>query len=101
MKFIHNHPIVCAHSLSFRSISEKTKEAFFKLFDEGHSAASARHMHEQCLLIDAATEESKQFFLADRAINPSVQDICRLFSTVAEEERQIAHVEEDPNDVMR
>ena len=29
--------------------------------------------------MDAATDESKQYTLADRALNPSAQDICRLF----------------------
>ena len=29
--------------------------------------------------MDAATDELKQYSLADRALNPSAQDICRLF----------------------
>lgn len=29
--------------------------------------------------MEAATDEMKQYSLADRAINPSVKDICRLF----------------------
>ena len=33
------------------------------------------------LLMDAATDELKQYSLADKALNPSVQDICRLFQT--------------------
>ena len=79
INFSHNHPIVSAHSLSFRPIRSETKEIFFKLFDDGHSASSARHNYEQHLLLDAATDEQKQYSLADRAINPSVQDVCRLF----------------------
>ena len=31
--------------------------------------------------MDAATDEQKQYSLADRALNPSAQDICRLFQT--------------------
>ena len=60
-------------------ISIETKEKIFKLFHDGHSASSARHFHEQHLLMDAATDQLKQQSLADRAINPSVQDVCRLF----------------------
>ena len=33
---------------------------------------SARHTHEH-LLMDAATDELKQYTLADRALNPSTQ----------------------------
>ena len=79
INFSHNHLIVSAHSLSFRPIRSETNEIFFKLFDDGHSASSARHNYEQHLLLDASTDEQKQYSLADRAINPSVQDVCRLF----------------------
>ena len=79
INFSHNRPIISAHSLSFRPIRSETKEIFFKLFDDGHSASPARHNYEQHLLLDAATDEQKQYSLADRAINPSVQDVCRLF----------------------
>lgn len=79
VSFDHNHPIICGHSLSFRPVKNETKEAFLKLFDNGHSSSTARHIHEQHLLMDAATDELKQYTLADRPINPSVQDVCRLF----------------------
>lgn len=79
--FNHNHPITSAHALSFRPISAETKQKFFELFNNGHSASSSRHVHEQHLLMDAATDELKQYSLADRAVYPSVQDICRLFQT--------------------
>ena len=77
--FNHNHPIVSGHALSFRPISAETKQTFFELFSNGHSASSARHAHEQHLLMDAATDELKQYALADRALNPCAQDVCRLF----------------------
>ena len=67
------------HSLSFRPVSPETKQTFFKLFNNGRSASLARHINEQHLLMNAATDELKQYLLADRALNPSVQDICRLF----------------------
>lgn len=74
----HNRPITAAHSLSFRDISEETKAKFYKYFACGHSAASARHQHEFHLQLsaDAALVEK---LLADRATNPNVQDVSRLF----------------------
>ncbi len=57
----------------------ETKQKSFKLFDDGHSASSARHTHEQHLLLNASSDDVKQSSLADRAINPSVQDVSRLF----------------------
>ena len=68
INFSHDHPIVSAYSLSFHPIRIETKEIFFKLFDDGQSASSARHNFEQHLLLDAATDEQKQYSLADRAI---------------------------------
>ena len=44
--FIHNHPLTSAHTLSFRDVSEETKQAFFYLFSVGHSASTAKHTHE-------------------------------------------------------
>ena len=79
ISFNHNHPIISGHTLTFRPVSAETKETFLELFSNGHSASSARHTHEQHLLMDAATDELKQYALADRAINPSAQDVCRLF----------------------
>ena len=42
----------------------------------GHSASSARHVHER-LLHEA--EMNKQVVLADRAQNPNRQDVYRLY----------------------
>ena len=77
--FTHNHPLTAAHALSFRPVSADTKKQFFDLFSKGHSASSARHTHEQMLLLNSETDAEKQIALADRAVNPNVQDICRLF----------------------
>ena len=79
LSFTHNHPIAAAHSLSFRPVIESTKNDFFELFDKGHCASSARHTHEQKLILNSETDAEKQTMLADRAKNPNVQDICRLF----------------------
>ena len=74
----HNHPVIAAHSLSFCDVSEETKAKFYKYFACGHSAASARHQHKFYLQLfaDAALVEK---LLADRATNPNVQDVSRLF----------------------
>ena len=58
---------------------EETKQAFYSLFEVGHSPSSARHVCEQALYIQAESETDAQLSLADRAHNPMVQDICRLF----------------------
>ena len=71
LSFTHNHPITAAHSHSFRPISESTKNDFFELFNKEHCASSARHTHEQKLILNSETDAEKQ--------HPNVQDICRLF----------------------
>ena len=35
----HNHPIDCLHALTFRTISEDARDAYYQLFSCGHSAA--------------------------------------------------------------
>ena len=79
LNFTHNHPLNAALTLSFRPISETTKQQIFDLFDKSHSSSSARHAHEQMLILNAESEAQKQTLLADRATNPNVQDVCRLF----------------------
>ena len=74
--FKHNHPIKSAHTLSFKSVAQETKDAYYALFAMGHSAATARHYHESQLLEDP---DSTQAALADRSINPNPQDVSRLF----------------------
>ena len=70
--FQHNHPIKCFHTLSFKSVSQETKDAYFALFALGHSAATARHYHESQLLGDP---DSTQATLADSSVNPNPQDV--------------------------
>ena len=79
----HNHPIDCLHALTFRTMSEETKEAYYQLFSCGHSAASAWHSYETKLMIE--NEENKMEVLADRNINPNQQDVSRLFDKWREE----------------
>ena len=41
--FNHNHPIDSGHALSFRPISQETKEPYIQLFEDDNSASSARY----------------------------------------------------------
>ena len=77
--FTHNHPVYAAHTLSFRDVSEHTKEKLHGLFDMGHNASSARHALEQQLIAEAESPEGQQSILADRAQNPNPQDMFRLY----------------------
>ena len=79
MHFTHNHPVYAAHTLSFRDVSEHTKEKLHGLFEMGHNASSARHALEQQLIAEAELPEDQQSILADRAQNPNPQDMFRLY----------------------
>ena len=79
INFMHNHPLTSAHALSFRDILEETKHTFYSYFEMGHSASSARHAHEQAVYMEANSEADAQTQMGDRAKNPLLQDICRLF----------------------
>ena len=59
-------------ALTFHPISLETKEAYYVLFSNGYSAASARHAYETKLLIEG---DDVMHQLADRATNPSPQDV--------------------------
>ena len=77
LNFNHNHPLHSAHVLSFRPVSVETKEKYVKLFSAGHSAASAHHYYENTLMDEFSDE--LQAMLADRAVNPTMQDVNRLY----------------------
>ena len=77
MTFNHNHPLTSAHPLSFRPISEETKEMFRELFRKGHTAASVHHWHETKLYLDGGEDQT---LLADKITNPSKSDISRLYT---------------------
>ena len=73
----HNHPVISAHALTFCPISSETKEVYYVLFSNGHSAASARHAYETKLMIEG---DDVMHQLADRATNPNPQDVSRLYN---------------------
>ena len=74
----HNYPIKSAHALSFRPVSKDTIDAYYQLFANGYSAASARHAYEAKLMIEHDGNIMEE--LADRAIDPSTQDILHLYN---------------------
>ena len=78
LHYHHNHPIESAHALSFRDVSESTREAYYHYFQSGHSAATARHHHDLNLLVSLPKDEIEPA-LADRSINPQPNDVSRLF----------------------
>jgi hypothetical protein len=75
----HDHPLHSAHVLSFCPVSNETEQSYIKLFQSGHSAASARHYYETTLM-DTCEETELQAKLSDRSINPRLQDISRLYN---------------------
>ena len=83
LHYHHNHPTESAHALSFRDVSESTKEAYYRYFQNGHSAATARHHHElkfsRFNLLLSLPKDEIEPALADRSINPQPNDVSRLF----------------------
>ncbi|KAF0532740.1 hypothetical protein F8M41_011029 [Gigaspora margarita] len=61
--------------MSFRPVSDRTKEAFFKLFHAGHGPASAYHTYMEEIQLKHENDEE---VLADRAICPNRHDIYYL-----------------------
>ena len=76
ISFNHNHPIESAHTLSFRPVSNETKQKIFEYFQKGHTASSAYHWHETKLFLDSGED---QLSLVDRAINPTKLDFSRFY----------------------
>lgn len=85
LRYHHNHPIESAHALSFRDVAESTKESYYSYFQNGHSAATARHHHELNLLLSLPKDQIEPA-LADRSVNPQASDVSRLFQKWRETE---------------
>ena len=76
----HNHTINSAKALSFRPISEDTKEKFETYFDQGHSPSSALHLHQLNLVaMHEGNEKELEKYRADRSTNPMYKDVYYLF----------------------
>ena len=52
---------------------------YFKLFQSGHCAANARHCYETTLM-DMYEGNELQIKMSDRAINPTISDVNRLYN---------------------
>ena len=77
----HNHSIHSAHALTFKPISEDTKEKFYDYFDQGYSPSTARHHHTLILSIQyEGDEKGLERAHADRSVNPLPKDIDYLFT---------------------
>ncbi len=77
----HNHSISSAHALSFRPISDNTKDQFYHYFDQGHSPSTAMHYHSLNLSIEYEGRDNLyEIAHADRSINPLPRDIYHLYN---------------------
>ena len=62
--------------LSFRPVSNETKQMVFEHFQKGHTASSAHHWQETKLFLDSAEDQSA---LVDRDKTPTKTDFSRLY----------------------
>ena len=82
----HNHSIHSAHALSFKPISDETRDKFYSYFKQGHSPSSAKHLHELNLAIEYENQGTElEKVRADRSTNPSAQDVYYLYRKWNEE----------------
>lgn len=80
LHYSHNHPLYSGQVLSFRPVSAAAKDAYHQLFQCGNSASSARNEYVMQLQLEHDdNDHDLQRALADRSINPNVQDVQRLF----------------------
>lgn len=78
LNFDHNHATVSAEALGFRPVLDETKQKYIDLFKMGHSVSSAHFYYETLLLTNQSGDIQKS--IADRALNPTKQDVYRLFN---------------------
>lgn len=89
MEYIHNHTINSLRALSFRDISEETKQKVYKLFDDGLSPGLAHfEFLKQLKNICEGLDDSDLAYLkqkADRSLTPRRPDFNRLYQTYKKE----------------
>ncbi|CAB4444906.1 unnamed protein product [Rhizophagus irregularis] len=85
LKYTHNHVTNSAEALSFRCVKKEVQEEYMNLFKNGHSPASALHVYEDQLHLNATNEQNLMEILADRAINPDYGYISNLFQKYRDE----------------
>ncbi|RGB27121.1 hypothetical protein C1646_769539 [Rhizophagus diaphanus] len=79
IKFMHNHVINSAESLSFHHVNEKVCEKFLQLFKDGYLSTSVMYVHEDELYLSSTDEQDLLVLLADRTNNPDYDYIAKLF----------------------
>lgn len=79
IKFVHNHVIHSAESLSFRRVKDDVCNKYLELFANGHSPATALRTYEDSLYLQADNEEELTKLLANRGQNPDYGYILHLF----------------------
>ncbi|CAG8842499.1 44512_t:CDS:2, partial [Gigaspora margarita] len=79
IKFIHNHVIHSAKSLSFRHVKEEVRNKYIELFTDGHSLATALYTYEDNLYLRANHDQELIQLLANHAQNPDYGYVLNLF----------------------
>ncbi|CAG8449623.1 3612_t:CDS:2 [Cetraspora pellucida] len=75
MLFNYNYLLISGHVTGFYSVSNKTKQAFYKLFHVGHNSASAYYTYLEEMQLKYKNDEE---ILADRAIYPYKYNVYYL-----------------------
>lgn len=79
----HNHPITSAASLSYRDISESTKQRIYAYFSNGDSPAAAIHKLRHYL--KDKKNQGYEVVLSESFYNPRKSDVYRLHRKWVEE----------------
>ncbi|CAG8611997.1 23161_t:CDS:2, partial [Gigaspora margarita] len=79
IKFIYNHVIHSAKSLSFRHVKEEVCNKYIELFTDRHSPATALYAYEDNLYLRANHDQELMQLLADHAQNPDYGYVLNLF----------------------
>lgn len=92
LHFQHNHNIIAADALKFRSPSLEITEKFHLLFQAGHNPAKALAIHQE----DLQQEHEDEFYsvAADRAICPDIQWVFHQYYFVFKKEYGSANGDE-------
>ena len=83
IEFVHNHSIESANAVKYHEVRKETKNKFFELFGEGHSAASAYHDYKNHLM--AKYGDNFVTVSADRAIMPDKKWVANYHAVYMQE----------------
>lgn len=82
VNFNHNHSILAADSLRFRKVTKEIEEKFLKLFESGHTPASALQAHNLDLILE--NPDDYEIMLAYNSLSPNLQWVSRLYKKLAD-----------------